>query len=174
MKKFLALALSLTLAAAAAADTWPSRPIKYIVPFGAGGSTDTLSRVVAERLQQRLGQPVVIENIGGVGGSIGMARLSRAIPDGYTIGLGNTATHAITPNIQPVEPYDPITGFTPITLLAEYNNVLVVNAAMPAKDLAEFIALAKHSEKPLTYGSSGAGSSNHLTSELLAKGYGNY
>jgi tripartite-type tricarboxylate transporter receptor subunit TctC len=169
MKKFLAFAVSLILAATAAADTWPSRPIKYIVPFGAGGSTDTLSRVVAERLGQRLGQPVVIENIGGVGGSIGMARLSRADADGYTIGLGNTATHAITPNIQPVEPYDSVNGFTPLTLLAEYNNVLVVNASLPAKDLAEFIALAKRSDKPLTYGTAGAGSSNHLTSELLAK-----
>lgn len=169
MKKFLAFALSLTLAAAASADTWPSRPIKYIVPFGAGGSTDTLSRVVAKQLQERLGQPVVIENIGGVGGSIGMARLNRAAPDGYTIGLGNTATHAITPNIQPVVPYDAIAGFTPITLLAEFSNVLVVNAALPAKDLEGFIALAKRTDKPLTYGSSGTGSSNHLTSELLAK-----
>ncbi|GAA5236462.1 tripartite tricarboxylate transporter substrate binding protein [Verticiella sediminum] len=173
MKRFLAFTISLTLAATAvAADTWPSRSIRYIVPFGAGGSTDTLSRVIAERLQQRLGQPVVIENIGGVGGSIGMARLSRAVPDGYTIGLGNTASHAITPVIQPVKPYDPIEGFTPITLLAEYHNVLVVNAALPAKDLSEFIALAQRSDTPLAYGSSGVGSSNHLTSELLARGAG--
>lgn len=169
IKKVLTLALAATIMGGAAAQEWPSRAIKYIVPFGAGGSTDALSRALTERLQQRLGQPLVVENIGGVGGTIGMTRLARAEPDGYTIGLGNSASHTIAPNILSVQPYDPLNDFTPISLLAEYANILVVNAELPVKDIGEFIALAKKSSKPLTYGSAGVGASNHLTSEILGK-----
>ena len=174
MKSFTAFACIMTaslLSAAALpalAQTWPARPITWVVPFPPGGSTDLMSRPIAEKLQERLGQPVVIENIGGAGGSIGVSRLARAKPDGYVIGLGNSATHTITPHLTKV-PYDPIAGFTPISLLSEYVNVLVVNPSLPVKDMKQFLALARSKPGALTYGSAGNGSSNHLTSELLAR-----
>lgn len=157
-----------TLAATAQAQAWPSKPIKYIVPFPPAGATDLMSRPLAEKLQERLRQPVVIENIGGAGGSIGVGRLAQAAPDGYTIGLGNSATHTITPHLLAKVPYDPSSSFTPISIINEYVNVLVVNPALPAADMAQFLALARSKPGGLSYASSGNGSSNHLSSELLA------
>jgi tripartite-type tricarboxylate transporter receptor subunit TctC len=160
-----ALALAIT---AASAQSWPEQPIKYIVPFPPAGATDLMSRPLVDKLQQRLGQPVVIENIGGAGGSIGVSRVAQAKPDGYVIGLGNSATHTITPHVLAKIPYDPLADFTPISLLNEYVNVLVVNPKLQAKDMKENLALAKSKPGGLTYGTAGNGSSNHLTSELLA------
>ncbi|HEY9281095.1 MAG TPA: tripartite tricarboxylate transporter substrate binding protein [Eoetvoesiella sp.] len=169
MKRLLVAAVAtIGLLSAATAQTWPTHAITYIVPFQAGGSTDTLSRILSDKLKDRLGQPVIIENRGGVGGMIGVAHLASSAPDGYTIGLGNSASHTITPNIQTKVPYDPKADFTPISLLAEYANILVVNPRMPATDLKSFLKLAKERKGKLTYGSSGVGSSNHLSSELLA------
>lgn len=164
------IAAMLLFAAAAThalAQAYPAKPITFIVPFPAGGSTDSMARPLAEKLQQRLGQPVVIENVGGAGGSIGVSRIARAKPDGYLIGLGNSATHTITPHLTKV-PYDASTDFTPLSMLNEYVNVLVVNPSLPVRDLKQFLALAKSKPGALTYGSAGNGSSNHLTSELLA------
>lgn len=167
-KKFLgAAAFSLALAVAQA-QTWPTQAIKYIVPFPPGGATDMMSRPLAEKLQQRLGQPVVIENIGGAGASIGSTRLAQARPDGYVIGLGNSASHTITPHLLAKAPYDPLKDFTPIAMINEYVNILVVNPALPAADMKEFLALARSKPGGLRYGSAGNGSSNHLTSEVLA------
>jgi tripartite-type tricarboxylate transporter receptor subunit TctC len=168
LKTLLATATLTVAAGAALAQDWPAAPIKYIVPFPPAGATDQMSRPLAEKLQQRLGQPVVIENIGGAGGSIGVSRLAQAKADGYVIGLGNSATHTITPHLLAKVPYDPGADFTPISLLNEYVNVLVVNPKLAAQDMKQFLALAKASPGGLTYGTAGNGSSNHLTSELLA------
>lgn len=167
-KQILTYATMALAASFSHAQTWPTQVIKYIVPFPPGGATDQMSRPLVERLQQRLGQPVVVENIGGAGGAIGATRLAAAKPDGYVIGLGNSATHTITPHLVAKAPYDPITQFTPISLLNEYVNILVVNPNLPAKDLNTFLALARSRPNGLTYASSGNGSSNHLTSEMLA------
>jgi tripartite-type tricarboxylate transporter receptor subunit TctC len=170
MIKNFALAAVLAFAASALlAQDWPSQPIKYIVPFPAGGATDLISRPLADRLRQRLGQPVLIENIGGAGASIGTARLKQAKPDGYTMALGNSASHTITPHLLVKAPYDPLVDFTPISMLTEYANVLVVAAASPVQDMKQFLALAKSKPGGLTYGSAGNGSSNHLSSALLGQ-----
>lgn len=163
-----ALAILLPLATANA-QNWPSQPIKYIVPFPPGGATDQISRPLAEKLQERLGQPVVVENIGGAGASIGVSRLKQAVPNGYTIGLGNSASHTITPHLLAKPPYDPLSDFTPIAMLTEYANVLVVSRQLPAKDMKEFLALARSKPGGLTYGSAGNGSSNHLSAALMAQ-----
>lgn len=162
-----AAALSLSLAAAHA-QTWPTHAVKYIVPFPPGGATDLMSRPLAEKLQQRLKQPIVIESIGGAGGSIGAARLAQAKADGYVIGLGNSASHTITPHLLAKPPYDPLRGFTPIAMINEYVNILVVNPALGVRDMKEFLALAGKKPGALRYGSAGNGSSNHLTAEVLA------
>lgn len=162
---------AVVLAAAAivaSAQGWPAQPLKYIVPFPPGGATDLMSRPLVEKLQQRLGQPVVVENIGGAGGAIGVTRLSQAKADGYVIGLGNSGTHTITPSLVAKPPYDPVADFTPISLINEYVNILVVNPNLPAKDMKEFLALARSKAGGLSYGSAGIGSSNHLTAEVLA------
>ena len=164
----LALAFFLPLATVNA-QNWPAQPIKYIVPFPPGGATDQISRPLAEKLQERLGQPVVVENIGGAGASIGVSRLKQAAPNGYTIGLGNSASHTITPHLLAKSPYDPLTDFTPIAMLTEYANVLVVSPQLPVKDMKEFLALSRSKAGGLTYGSAGSGSSNHLSSALMAQ-----
>ncbi len=149
------------------AQGWPSQPIKYIVPFPPGGATDIISRPIAEKLRERLGQPVIIENIGGGGGSIGAARVAHSPPDGYVVGLGNSATHTITPHLLSKVPYDPVTDFTPIAILNEYVLVLVVNPSLPVQDMKQFLALARSKPNGLNYGSAGAGSSQHLAGLLL-------
>lgn len=172
LKRIVCLAIIATLLPLAAAQEWPSQPIKYIVPFPPGGATDIISRPLADKLRERLGQAVVIENIGGAGASIGVGRLKQARPDGYTIGLGNSASQTITPHLLVKVPYDPLTDFTPISMLTEYANVLVVSAQSPARDMKEFLALAKNKPNGLSYGSAGNGSSNHLSSALLAQSTG--
>ncbi len=172
LKKILACSMLAAIGSASMAQDWPSQPIKYIVPFPPGGATDIISRPLADKLRERLGQAVVIENIGGAGASIGVGRLKQAKADGYTIGLGNSASQTITPHLLAKVPYDPLTDFTPITMLTEYANVLVVSTQSPARDMKEFLTLAKSSPKGLSYGSAGNGSSNHLSSALLAQSTG--
>ncbi|WP_158215298.1 Bug family tripartite tricarboxylate transporter substrate binding protein [Candidimonas nitroreducens] len=169
MKRLFAAMAACAVMAGAYAQGWPEHSIKYIVPYDVGGSTDTLSRIVAGQLQARLGQPVVVENFGGAGAMIGTERLAKSPADGYTIGLGNTASHTVTPNIQLKVPYDPKKDFAPISLLAEYANILVVNPRLPVKTLKDFIEFARKQPGGLSYASSGVGSSNHLGSELLAR-----
>lgn len=149
-------------------QSWAAQPIKYIVPFPPGGATDAISRVLADRLRQRLGQAVVIENIPGAGGTIGTARLKQAASDGLTIGLGNSATHTIAPQLIKGAAYNPMADFTPISMLTEYCNVLVVPAASSVKTMKDFIALGRNKPEGFSYGSSGNGSSNHLTAAMLA------
>jgi tripartite-type tricarboxylate transporter receptor subunit TctC len=151
-----------------AQDAWPTKPIKVIVPFPAGGSSDPPVRVVAAKLQDILGQPVVIENIGGGGGTIATGRLAALPADGYAFGMAAVGTLCIAPHLYSKVAYDPLKSFTPIGELADYANVLVVNANEPYKNIAELIKAAKDNPGKLTYGSAGNGSSNHLSGELLA------
>lgn len=169
IRKILGAAILLTFSSLAMAQSWPSQPIKYIVPFPPGGATDLISRPLADKLRERLGQPVVIENIAGAGASIGTTRLKQAKPDGYTIGLGNSASHTITPHLLAKQPYDPLADFTPISMLTEYANVLVVSSQSPAQDMKQFLALARSRPGGLSYGSAGNGSSNHLSAALLGQ-----
>lgn len=173
MNPFCRRALMLSLAASmlagpAWADTWPSRPIKWIVPFPPGGPTDIFSRTVAQQLQLVLGQPVVVENRGGAGGGVGMQALAKAAPDGYTIGLSTTGTHTINPALYGDRVgYDPIKDFTPLTLAVSYVNMLVINASHPAKSVKELVEFAKANPGKVSFGSAGNGSSNHLSGEVL-------
>jgi tripartite-type tricarboxylate transporter receptor subunit TctC len=149
------------------AQAWPSKPIRYIVPFAPGGTTDILARSVGEKLAVALGQPVVIENKGGQGGSLGAAELARAAPDGYTIGGGTISTHAINATLYSKLPYDPIANFEPITLYATQPNVLLVHPSVPAKDVKELIALLKANPTKYSFGSAGSGTSQHISGELF-------
>jgi tripartite-type tricarboxylate transporter receptor subunit TctC len=153
---------------ASLAETYPSKPIKWIVPFSPGGPTDSFSRPVAKKLSELLGQPVVVENIPGAGASIGMDRLAKSAPDGYSIGLATTGTHCINPHLYGARlPHDTLKHFTPVALLVKYTNVLIVNPTVPAKNVGELVAYAKANPNKVNFGSAGNGSSNHLSGELL-------
>ncbi|OYU74197.1 MAG: hypothetical protein CFE32_18540, partial [Alphaproteobacteria bacterium PA3] len=156
------------LAQPALAQAWPSKPIKWIVPFPPGGPTDVFSRAVAQQLQVALGQPVIVENRGGAGGGVGMQALAKSSPDGYTIGLSTTGTHAINPALYGERVgYDPIKDFTPLTVAVSYVNMLVIPANHPAKNVKELVEYAKANPGKVSFGSAGNGSSNHLSGEVL-------
>ena len=148
-------------------SNWPNKPIRYIVPFAPGGTTDILARTIGERLGAALGQPIVVENKPGQGGSIGAAELARAAPDGYTIGGGTISSHAINATLYDKLSYDPITSFAPITMYATQPNVLLVHPSVPARNLAEFIALLKANPNKYAFGSAGNGTSQHISGELF-------
>ncbi len=152
---------------AASAATWPTRSLRIIAPFPPGGSTDILAREIALKLQEALGQPVVVENKPGAGGSIGSTEAARAAPDGYTLLMGHIGTLAINPSLYPKLGYDPRTSFTPVALIARVPNVLVVNPHVQAKDVRELIALAKAKPGALRYASGGNGSAAHLATEYF-------
>jgi tripartite-type tricarboxylate transporter receptor subunit TctC len=145
---------------------YPDHPIKLIVPFSAGGVVDAVGRQVAERIKPHLGT-MVVENIGGAGGTIGMGETARSKPDGYTLGLCNTSTMVINPTIMPKIPYDPAKDFDPISILAISASGIIVNPQVPAKNLKEFIAYAKANQGKMSYGSAGAGTMTHLAGELF-------
>ena len=172
-KKLLAALFGSALALAAAIDApaqdvWPSRPIKIIVPFPAGGSSDPPMRVLAAKLQEALGQSVVIEHISGGGGGLATARLAQSSPDGYTLAMAAVGTLCIVPHLYSKVGYDPVKSFSPISLLGEYTNVLVVGVDQPYKTVADLIKAARDHPGAINFGSSGNGSSNHLSAELLA------
>lgn len=153
------------MSSAAAAQDYPSRPVTLIVPFAAGGSTDVIARVVAEAMRRPLGQSLVVDNRGGAGGSIGTAAIAKAAPDGYTIGMGTASTLAINPAAYKALPYDISRDLEPVGLIAQVPNVITVNPKLPAKTVAELVALAKAEPGKLTYGSAGNGSVSHLMGE---------
>jgi tripartite-type tricarboxylate transporter receptor subunit TctC len=155
-------------AGAAQAETYPSRPITLLVPAAAGGGNDTVSRVVAEKMGKLLGQQIVIENRPGAGGSLAARQVARSEPDGYTIGIGNPAVLAIAPAMLPNVGYDPVKDFEPVGMIAASPHIILINNFIPAKTLAEFIALAKAEPGKYTFASGGAGSPAHLGPELLA------
>jgi tripartite-type tricarboxylate transporter receptor subunit TctC len=153
--------------APAIAQTFPTRPITMVVPFAAGGSTDVVARIIAQKMSEGLGQQVIIENVAGAGGSTGAARVAKAEPDGYTILMGNVATHALNPLMLKRKPYDAVTDFTPVSLLVLVPNVLVVHPSLPAKTVPELIALLKADPSKYNYASSGVGTPLHLSGELF-------
>lgn len=156
----------------AAADEYPSRPITLIVPFPPGGSTTVMARNVADPMSAALGQPIVVENRGGAGGTIGTRFASKANRDGYTILLSYTGTFSIAPSAYANTGYDPRKDFAPIGMIGVAPNLLVVNPATPVHSMAELIAYAKASKSPLQYGSPGVGTVNHLAGEMLANEIG--
>ena len=162
------LLLLLLLIAGNACAQYPSKPIKWIVPFPPGGPTDTFSRPVAAKLSEVVGQPVIIENVGGAGGSLGVDRVAKSAPDGYTIGLATTGTQTINPHLYGKRlAYNALKDFTPLTLGVRYVNLLVVNPDVPARNVGELVAYAKANPGKVTFGSAGNGSSNHLSGEVL-------
>ena len=157
----------LALTGTAGAQNFPTRPITMIIPFSAGGPTDVLGRVVAQRMSEVLGQQVIIENIGGAGGMTGSNRLKAAAPDGYTIQLGTVGTHAQSQTLHKKPAYNSMTDFTPVALIAEVPIVLTVNNDMPVKDFKEFVAYSKANQTTVRFGSAGAGSATHLGCVVL-------
>ena len=149
----------------AAAQPYPAKPVRVVVPYPPGGGNDTLGRLFAAKLGERMGQPFVVENRPGAGTMIGTEAAAKSAPDGYTILLSSIATHALSPNLYARVPYDPVKDFAPITLLGIAPTVLVVNADLPAKNLAELINLAK--SKQLAYASGGNGTPPHINAEVF-------
>jgi tripartite-type tricarboxylate transporter receptor subunit TctC len=170
MKRIASLLLGAALAVFAAfahAQAWPSKPIKWVVPFAPGGTTDILARVVGEKLAIALGQPVVVENKPGAGGGVGADFTAKAAPDGYTIMGGTISTHAINASLYNKLPYDPVKDFVAITLIARVPNMLVVTPSIPANNVKELIALLKANPGKYSFASSGNGTSQHLSGELF-------
>ena len=152
---------------ATAQDKWPAKPITYVVPFPTGGTTDTLARLIGQRLGTALGTTVVIDNKPGAGGNIGSEFVARAAPDGYTILGGTISSHAINVSLYPKLGYDPVKSFAPITLIGSNPNVLVVPAASPYKSVADIIAAARAKPGSIAFASAGNGTSQHLSGELF-------
>lgn len=163
--------LSLGNAFAQGADKWPSRPIRLIVPFPPGGTTDIVGRLVADKLAASLGQPVVVENRGGAGGSIGTEQIAKA-SDGHTIGMGTVSTLVLNPVLYERLPYDPAKDIVPVTNVAEVPNVMSINPGVKAANMREFLALAKAQPGRLAYGSAGNGSVSHFMGEVFKSASG--
>jgi tripartite-type tricarboxylate transporter receptor subunit TctC len=151
------------------AQGFPDRAVTLVVPFAAGGSTDVVARIVAQKMSEDLGQQVIVQNVAGAGGNLGADNVARADPDGYTILMGTVATHALNPLILKTKPYDPEKDFAPISLLVVVPNVLVVNPELPAKTVEELLALLKAKPDEYAYASSGNGTPLHLSGELFKK-----
>ena len=153
----------------AMAQQYPSKPIVLVVPFAPGGTSELISRLVAQKLTERLGQQVVVENRPGAAGNIAMEQVARAAPDGYTLILGHIGTLAVNPAMFPKLPYDAIKDFAPVSLIAAVPNIVTVNPAVPAKTLKEFLDLARAKPGSINYGSAGNGSAGHLAMEYLKR-----
>jgi tripartite-type tricarboxylate transporter receptor subunit TctC len=166
MRRFLAV-LALLAPLAAAAQSWPTKPIRLVVPFAPGGSSSIVARSFAAEMEKGLGQPIVIENKGGGGGNLAMQDVAHAAPDGYTLIIGHIGSLAVNPYMYENLPFDTNRDFTAVSLLAKIPSIFVVPAEVPAKDLREFVALAKKQPGKLYYGSAGNGSAGHLAVEYL-------
>jgi tripartite-type tricarboxylate transporter receptor subunit TctC len=153
--------------AAAQSSAFPTKPILMVVPFGAGTSTDVLARLVGQKMSQDLAQQVVIENRPGAGGTIGSNQVAKSPPDGYTLCMGSIASHSVNQSLMPNIPYNVLRDFTPISLVSNAPNLMVVHNSVPAKTVAEFIELAKKTKGGLSFASAGNGTSSHLAGELL-------
>ncbi|MBY0265957.1 MAG: tripartite tricarboxylate transporter substrate binding protein [Burkholderiales bacterium] len=163
----LAAACAALLAAPVAAQNFPVKPVRIVVPFAPGGANDVIARVVAQRLVEPLGQQVLVDNRGGAGGAIGADLVAKSQPDGYTLLLANPGPNAINPALQPKTPYDPVRDFSMITLMAVSPQVLVVHPSMPLRSARDLIALAKSKPGQINYGSSGTGAITHLAMEFF-------
>lgn len=164
----LALAATIVPTAGTAADAYPSKPIKLVLPFAAGGQSDVVARIAAERLTSALGQPVVVENVGGAGGMIAAAKVARSPADGYTLFLPNASTLTIAPHLQPGSGVTP-SSFAPIATVSQFPLVLVVNSASSYKSLADVIAAAKSKPGKLSFASPGVGTTPHLAGETFSQ-----
>lgn len=168
LRRFVAALVLAASVPLASAQSWPARPVKMVVPFPAGGPTDVLTRVLADKLTQALGQPVVVENKPGAGGSIGADLVAKSAPDGYTLVMATGSTHSVGPHLNPRLPYDPVKDFTPVIYVGSSTNVLLVSPKLGVGSVRELIALAKSKPGGLNYATSGIGSVAHLTSEMFA------
>jgi tripartite-type tricarboxylate transporter receptor subunit TctC len=166
------LLIGCTLAAATATawsqDHWPSKPMKIVVPFAAGGTSDALARLLGQKLQDTLKQTVIVENKAGAGGVVGADAVAKSAPDGYTLLLGTIASHAINPALNPKMPYDAAKDFVPVFFVGNISNVLLVGAGQPYKSVKDLIAAAKAKPGSLAYGTPGSGSSQHLSGVKFA------
>ena len=167
MKKILAGLAALFCWCSAHGQAWPSKPIRYIAVFAPGGTTDILARMIAPKLSEALGQPVVVENRPGAGGSIGSELLAKAAPDGYTIGGCTVSSHATNVSLYSKLAYDPVKDFSPITMLATLPNMLVVHPSLGVNNVAELIKLLKANPNKYSFGSAGNGTSQHLSGEMF-------
>lgn len=163
----IALALALMTGLAQAQADFPNRPVKLVVPFAAGGSTDIVARIIAAKMSEILKQQVIVENRAGAGGNTGAAVVARAAPDGYTVLMGTVATHAINPALYTKMPYDPVKDFAPVSLLVNVPNVVVVHPSLNVKSVSELIALLKANPGKYEYASSGIGTPLHLSGALF-------
>ena len=163
------LALAAASLAPAALAAWPEKPVKIVVPWAPGGSTDILARTVADKLAKSLGQPVVVENKSGASGNIGSELVAKSPADGYTLLFGSMSTHAINPALDPNMRFRGVDDFTPLALLAYVTNTMVAHPSVPASNVKEFIAYAKANPGKVSYASAGPGSTNHLSAALLEK-----
>jgi len=161
-----AILIALPAPPAAAADGYPQKPIRLVVPFSPGGGTDLLARAVSEKLTQALGATIIVDNRAGAGSTIGTAQVARAAPDGYTF-LFTSASYTFAPNFYRDLPYDPLKDFKPITMFGSSPNILIVHPSMPVKSVKDLLALARKRPGEIHYGSAGRGSNVHLTTELF-------
>jgi tripartite-type tricarboxylate transporter receptor subunit TctC len=171
MRRLLILAL---LAAPVPALAWPTKPVQVVVPYAAGGPVDLSARILAPKLQEALGQPVVVENRTGAGGNIGADYVAKSAPDGHTLVVGAIATHAINPALYPKLPYDPIRDFRHVALLIQVPNVLVVHNELPVRSVKELVEFAKRNPGKLDFASGSTGSTGHLAGELFKQVTGTY
>src|SRR5476651_547141 len=162
----LALALQCVAASAFAAD-YPSKPIRLVVPYAPGGGADGVARIIAKKMSENIGQPIVIDNKGGAGSILGTDIVAKAEPDGYTLLLGQSGPISINPAIYKSLPYDSVKDFATISMTTAYPYILVVNPDLPVKSLQELVALAKSKPGAMNYGSTGVGAANHLVAELF-------
>jgi tripartite-type tricarboxylate transporter receptor subunit TctC len=165
--KNLAVALVTCVASAAYAQTYPARPIRFVVPFAAGGGSDLVARTVAAKITESLGQPVIVDSRPGAAGTIGADIASKSPPDGYTLLLGSNGPLAINPSLYPKLPYDAARDFAPVSLVTVMPFLLVTHPSLPVKSVKDLVALAKAKPGQLNYGSPGTGSTTHLANELL-------
>jgi tripartite-type tricarboxylate transporter receptor subunit TctC len=172
IKMNVAAAALVAAAVSADAQSWPNRPLTMVAPFAAGGSTDAIARIVADGLSSQLGQPVIVENVGGAGGMTGANRVAKAAPDGYQFVLGNVGTHAQNQSLYKRPAYNAATDFAPVVLITDQSLVLITRKDFPANNLQEFIAYAKANQTKLQYSSAGVGGSNHLACVLLNSAIG--
>ena len=167
MKHFLLITVAAFVISPAIAETWPTRPIRFIVPFAPGGGGDVVGRIIGQRMSEQLGKPLVIDNRAGGGGTLGCELAAKAAPDGYTLLLGNVGPIAVGPALYPKLAYDPVRDFAPVTMIASFPNLLVANPGLPFKTVPELVAYAKSRPGTLNFASAGAGTSTHLAGELF-------
>jgi tripartite-type tricarboxylate transporter receptor subunit TctC len=172
--RILVLAALAAASSLASAQQWPARPVQIVVPYAAGGPVDLSARILAPKLQQALGQPVVVENRVGAGGNIAADHVAKSAPDGHTLVVGAIATHAINPALYPKLPYDPVRDFRHVALLIQVPNVLVVNNDLPVRSVKELIEFSRKNPGKLDFASGSTGSTGHLAGELFKQMTGTY